>query len=200
MGSAKVGGGVAKRSTLTGVGTWLSRLFSNDGKPTHGCVWTQRKFEHSFGYYVARVKFQQEEGHRSALWINGSGIGKVGNGGRDSCEIDIMEKPWRDNRVQHTFHWDRYGKDHKSEGKVVRVPGVMKGWHTFGLLWLPGKYIFHVDGKETWRSTGGGVCQVPQYMLLSGEIGTWAGDIRKAKLPDEFLVDYVRVYDVVAVE
>ena len=39
--------------------------------------------------------------------------------------------------------------------------------------------------------------QVPEYMLLSDEIGTWAGDIAKAKLPDQFVVDYVRVYDLV---
>jgi hypothetical protein len=32
------------------------------------------------------------------------------------------------------------------------------------------------------------------------EIGPWAGDITKAKLPDRFLVDYVRVYDLVDVE
>jgi beta-glucanase (GH16 family) len=69
------------------------------------------------------------------------------------------------------------GEHHKSEGKVVKVPGVMEGFHTFGLLWTPDEYIFYVDGKETWRSKAGGVCQVPQYMLLSDEIGSWAGDI-----------------------
>ena len=31
---------------------------------------------------------------------------------------------------------------------------------------------------------------------LSDEVGDWAGDIKKVKLPDEFFVDYVRVYDV----
>ncbi len=41
------------------------------------------------------------------------------------------------------------------------------------------------------------VCQVPQYMLFGDEIGTWAGDITRTKLPDRFLVDYVRVYDLV---
>jgi hypothetical protein len=51
------------------------------------------------------------------------------------------------------------------------------------------EYIIYVDGKETWRSKAGGVCQVPQYILLSDEIGNWAGDIAKAKLPDQFLVD-----------
>ncbi len=86
---------------------------------------------------------------------------------------------------------------HKFDGHRATVPGVMEGWHTLGLLWLPDEYVIYVDGKETWRSKAGGVCQVPQYMLLSDEIGTWAGDISKANLPDQFMVDYVRVYDLV---
>ena len=57
--------------------------------------------------------------------------------------------------------------------------------------------LFYVDGKETWRSKAGGVCQVPEYILLSEEVGKWGGDIAKAQLPDQFLVDYVRVYDLV---
>ena len=114
-----------------------------------------------------------------------------------NTQIDIMEEPWLDERVPHTFHWDGYGKDHKSEGHVAKVPGVMNGFHTFGLWWKPDEYIFYADGKDTWRSKAGGVCQVQEYMLLSDEIGTWAGDIAKAKLPDQFLVDYVRVYDLV---
>jgi hypothetical protein len=38
---------------------------------------------------------------------------------------------------------------------------------------------------------------VPEYILLSDEIGKWGGDIKKTELPDQFLVDYVRVYDLV---
>jgi hypothetical protein len=48
-----------------------------------------------------------------------------------------------------------------------------------------------------WRTSAGGVCQAPLYIKLSDEIGTWAGKIADAQLPDAFLVDYVRVYDVV---
>jgi hypothetical protein len=33
------------------------------------------------------------------------------------------------------------------------------------------------------------------YIKLSDEIGDWSGDITKAKLPNQFLVDDVRVYD-----
>lgn len=183
--------------SLDGAGHLVITTFLDGDQPTDGCLTTQGKFEHVFGYYVARVQFQQEPGHWSAFWITGPGVRRVGDGARDGCEIDIMEKPWRDDRVQHTLHWDGYGKDHQSAGQVAKVPGVMDGFHTFGLLWTPDEYVFYADGKETWRSKAGGVCQVPQYILLSDEIGAWAGDITKAKLPDRFLVDYVRVYELV---
>ena len=186
-----------KAVLLDGKGHLVIKTFKEDGKFLDACITTQGKFEHRFGYYVARIRLQKQPGHWSAFWLTCSGVNRVGDEGRDGTEIDIMEKPWLDDRVQHTFHWDGYGKDHKTEGKVVKVPGVMKGFHTFGLLWLPDHYAFYIDGKETWRTSAGGVSQVPEYILLSDEIGKWGGDIKKAKLPDEFLVDYVRVYDLV---
>jgi hypothetical protein len=196
-GKRKGGWWSPKAISLDGQGHLVISTYKDGDKFVDGCIVTQGKYEHAFGYYVARVKFQKEPGHWSAFWITGPGVGKVGDGGRNGTEIDIMEKPWLDERVQHTFHWDGYGKDHKSEGKVVKVPGVMEGFHTFAIWWSPEEYVFYVNGKETWRSKAGGVCQLPQYMLLSDEIGDWAGDITKANLPDKFLVDYVRVYDLV---
>ena len=132
--NARAAGGAARPCRLDGKGHLVISTFKDGDKFIDGCVTTQGKFEHAFGYYVARIKFQKQPGHWSAFWITGPGVGKVGDDGRDGTEIDIMEKPWLDDRVQHTFHWDGYGKDHKSEGKVVKVPGVMEGWHTFGLL------------------------------------------------------------------
>jgi beta-glucanase (GH16 family) len=196
-GKRRDGWWVRRAIALDGKGHLAIKALFEDGKYLSGCVRTRGKFEHAFGYYVARVQLQRQPGHWSAFWLMGQGVMHVGDQGRDGTEIDIMEKPWLDDRVQHTLHWDGYGKDHRSEGHVSENPGVMDGFHTFGLLWTPTEYVFYVDGRETWRTSAGGVCQVPLYMKLSNEIGDWAGDIKQAKLPDEFLVDYVRVYDLV---
>jgi beta-glucanase (GH16 family) len=191
-------------------GWWSPKAISFDGKGNlvistlkegdrylDGCVRTRGKFEHAFGYYVARIRLQKQPGHWSAFWLYNDCVGKIGDEGRDGTEIDIYEKPWLDDRINYALHWDGYGKEHRSEGKVVSVPGVMEGYHTFSLWWKPDEYVFYVDGQEMWRTSAGGVCQAPLYIKLSDEIGTWAGKIADAQLPDAFLVDYVRVYDVV---
>ena len=36
-----------------------------------------------------------------------------------------------------------------------------------------------------------------EYIKLTEEVGTWAGEIKQAKLPDYSEVDYVWVYDAV---
>jgi beta-glucanase (GH16 family) len=184
-----------KAISLNGQGQLVMTVLRDGDKLLSGCVRTKGKFEHAFGYYVARMQFQKQQGHWTAFWMYNDGVGRIGDDGRDGTEIDIVEKPWLDARVTHNLHWDGYAKEHKSDGTTVSIPGVMDGFHTFSLLWLPDKYVFYVDGHETWRSTAGGVCQVPLYIKLSDEIGDWAGDIKKAKLPDSCLVDYVRVYD-----
>jgi beta-glucanase (GH16 family) len=183
--------------SLDGKGNLVLTTLQEGDRTIDGCVRTRGKYEHSFGYYVARMQLQKQPGHWSAFWLFGEGVGKLGDDGRDGTEIDIMEKPWRDGRVQHTLHWDGYGKQHRSSGKISDNPGVMEGFHTFSLLWTPTEYTFYVDGKPQWSTKAGGVCQVPLYLKLSDEIGPWAGDIRQAKLPDTVLVDYVRVYDLI---
>ena len=187
----------AKAVSLDGEGHLAMQVLKDGDKYLDGCVRTRDRFEHAYGYYVARIKLQQQPGHWSAFWLFNSSVNKVGDEGRDGTEIDIMEKPSRDDKVHHALHWDGYGKEHRHSGTDKQVPGVMEGWHTFALWWKNDEYVFYVDGKQTWKANGGGVCQVPLYIKLSDEIGTWAGKIAKANLPDQFLVDFVRVYDLV---
>jgi beta-glucanase (GH16 family) len=186
-----------KAVTLDGQGHLAIRVIREGDKYIDGCVRTKGKFEHAFGYYVARILCQKQPGHWTAFWLVNDSVHEVGNEGRDGTEIDIMERVWLDDRVAHNLHWDGYGPSHKTAGTVVKLPGLQEDFHTFGLLWMPDYYVFYVDGKETWRTSAGGVCQTTNYIKLSDEVGKWAGDIIRAQLPDRFLVDYVRVYDLV---
>ncbi len=188
---------VKEDAYLSGKGTLLLRTKKDGDRYTCGAINSRGKFEHRFGYYVARCKMPSEPGHWPAFWMMCSGVNQVGDDGRDGTEIDIMEIPWRDGKITMNLHWDGYGKDHKSAGTKITLPELKEGFHDYGLLWTSTEYVFYVDGREVWRSSAGGVSQVPEFLKLTEEIGTWAGDIAKARLPDYFEVDYVRVYDLV---
>jgi beta-glucanase (GH16 family) len=189
---------VKEDAYLDGKGNLILRTKKSGDRYTCGAIRTLGKFEHRYGYWVVRCKLPRQPGHWPAFWLMCAGVSKVGDEGRDGTEIDIVEMPWRDGQLTFNLHWDGYGKDHKSAGTKVKMPEVVDGFHTYSLLWLPEEYRFYVDGKEVWRTSAGGVSQVPEYLKLTEEIGKWGGDITQAELPDYFEVDYVRVYDAVA--
>ncbi len=110
-----------KAVALDGEGHLAISTLKDGDRYLDGCVRTRGKFEHAQGYYVARIKLQNQPGHWSAFWLYNSSVGRIGDQGRDGTEIDIMEKPWRDDRVQHALHWDGYGKEHRSEGHVANT-------------------------------------------------------------------------------
>jgi beta-glucanase (GH16 family) len=76
-------------------------------------------------------------------------------------------------------------------------------FHTFGVLWLPDKYVFYIDGVEDGVITDA-VSGVPAFILITTEpIGYRNNDhkptteaIEAAKAGDTFVVDYVRVFDI----
>jgi len=196
LGPRKGGVNVKEAVTLDGKGHLVITTTRADNQWQTGMIGTQGKFERAFGYWECRVRLQTQPGHWSAFWLQSPRLGKsIGDTKTSGTEIDIFEylSP-RGDRIQHTLHWDGYGKDHKSKGHVADVPGLSSGWHTVGLEWKPDEYGFYVDGKETWR-TREGVSGTPQYIILSLEVGKWAGKIADARLPDGVVFDYVRVYD-----
>ena len=185
---------VKEDSYLDGKGNLIIRTKKDGQRYTSGAMRTRKRFEHKFGYWVCRCKFPEQVGHWPAFWLHIDSVTKVGNEGRDGTEIDIMEKPWLEDKITQNLHWDGYGDAHKSAGSgTFTVPGISEGFHTFGLHWKKDEYVFYVDGNEAWR-TAEAVSHVKQYIILSLEVGKWVGDIADAKLPDSILVDYIRVY------
>jgi len=161
----------------------------------------EHKFVHKYGYYEIRCKLQEQEGWWSAFWLQSPTIGASLKPEECGVEVDIMENFTRDGIVSHNNHWGGYGDDHQHIGSGDRkIEPTPDGFHVFGLEWNENEYIYYIDGKESWRVTGP-VSHCEQFILVSTEcMGYRQSDnpdpkLKKAVLPDAFIVDYVRVYD-----
>lgn len=195
LGPRKGGVNVKDTVSIDGKGLLVLTTEQHGDKYHTAMIGTQGRFETTFGYFECRVQLQKQIGHWSAFWLQTPSMGQeLGNPARSGTEIDIFEylRKFGDG-VVHNLHWDGYGKHHQHTGGRASIPGLSRGWHTFGLLWTNTQYVFYVDGVETWR-TDEAISHRSQYIILSLEVGTWAGDISRAALPDSLYVDYVRVY------
>ena len=84
-------------------------------------------------------------------------------------------------------------------------------FHTFGLLWEPDGYTLYVDGEQRGPKVGQGdgeaVSQTEEFILVTTEAkwyrnkqmtGEGVPELEDAvSANDDFVVDYVRVYDIV---
>jgi beta-glucanase (GH16 family) len=153
-------------------------------------------FEQAFGRFETRMRLPTQPGHGGAFWLWNASQGNIDGSGRDGTEIDIFERIWTNDQADHALHWDGYGPEQGSAVQWVQGMGLTDGgWHTIRLDWYPDQYVFFIDGKETWRTSAGGVDQTPNFVILSDEICNWGtAPIEDAKLPDYTYYDYVRVW------
>lgn len=167
-----------------------------------GVVRTKGKFEQLYGKYEIRCLLPTQPGWWVAFWMMQGNVSSEANLGVDGSEVDIMEGfGWTD-KINHAIHYDGYGAAHKSKEKNGLIAGIHDGFHIYSMEWTPDIYVFYIDDKEVWRSTGGGICNKPGYIKVTGEISTeswainqwWSNDPATATYPDSFVVDYVRVY------
>ncbi len=159
------------------------------------------KFMHKYGYYEIRCKLPAQPGWWAAFWLQSPVIGATLNPEESGVELDIMENFTRDGIVSHNIHWNGYGADHRSAGSGQRrIESPLDDFHVFGLDWSPDGYIFYIDGGESWRAPGP-VSDTEQFILVSTECKGYrkgedpSEELKKAVLPDYFIVDYVRVFD-----
>ncbi|MFC1762591.1 family 16 glycosylhydrolase [Planctomycetota bacterium] len=195
LGPRKGGVNVKNTVTLNGQGLLVLTTQQNGDKFETAMIATHETFLTTYGYFECRVKLQKEIGHWSAFWLQTPTMGKeIGHTEVSGTEVDIYEYLRREGEeLHHTLHWDGYGEHHKMAKHKPSISGLTEGWHTFGVLWTAEGYTFYVDGQETWH-TSEAISKRSQFIIVSLEVGPWAGDIKEAKLPDHLYVDYVRVY------
>ena len=165
------------------------------------------KFLHKYGYYECRCRLQQFAGWWSAFWMQSEMQGACINPELAGIEHDIMESFDPGEVLSSHFHYNGYGPDYKGFHIGSRTLDLEKtAYHTFGLLWEPDGYSIYVDGRFRGKSSQA-VSHIPEFVLISTECKWYrnnrmtgkgvSGLDAAAAANDEFVVDYVRVYDVV---
>ena len=157
-------------------------------------------FMHRYGYYEVRCSLQQTYGWWSAFWLQSPSIGTTYDPAWSGVEVDIMEH-YQPKTIASGNFYGGYGKDIKIDARKGYPIENMEEYHRFGLLWTENEYVFYCDGVETAR-TSGPISKVPQFVLLTTEVlgyrngdGTKHAALAESSLDDEFIVDYVRVFD-----
>lgn len=183
-------------------------------------------FSAQYGYFEARCVAPPCEGIWSAFWLMPDGEVKPpwdGSTAEFGTEIDIMEsfsynKNSNDGIAQMVLHLDYSGKGiAKVTSDQYKIKNMYSEFHTYGIMWTPTDYTWFVDGrkvlqtKHIWKGKDYGTPKVPQYPVLSVEVGgktdengkpiavnDWAGNPNsndKNKNYD-FIIDYVKIYQI----
>lgn len=167
---------------------------------TSAKITTKDKFEFRYGRIEIRAKLPVGKGVWPAFWLLGANIDEVGwpMGG----EIDIMEYVGKmPGVILNAIHTqDSHGNTVNS--KRTTIGDIEQGFHTYSANWTPDKIAFLVDGKvhytfgpqnktgKTWPF------DKPFYIILNTAIGGNLGgpEVDGAIFPQDYVVDYVRVY------
>ncbi len=160
--------------------------------------WAQR-----YGYFESRMKLPKAPGLWPAFWM-------MPDRGRadkpdhrqatedGGMEFDIMEHltRWGPYRYNISLHYDGYGVNHKAVGSdKIYVQPDKDGYLTCGLLWTPGSAVFYCNGKEVLRWDDPRISNVPEHFIFTLPSGGWDNNaLDDLKLPSDFIVDYVRVW------
>lgn len=169
-----------------------------------GFLDTYGKWVQRYGYFETRIKLPSAPGLWPAFWLmpdRGVQAGpqwKRANTGNGGMEFDVAEylSRWGPYRMNVAWHWDGYGKEHKATGSTtIYFQPDKDGFVTSGVLWLPGLSVYYLNGKEVARWENPRVSNVESDIMFTHVSGGWDNNgIDDTKLPDDFVIDYVRAW------
>jgi len=161
---------------------------------------SKNKKEFLYGKIEVRAKLALGKGLWPAFWMLGKNIDEVG--WPASGEIDILEYVGREpNSIFTTLHTtDSHGSSKNT--RKDKIKGIEEGFHTYAIDWSQKSIAFYIDDQlfyafepkelspEIWPF------DQPFYLLLNLAIGGNFGghDIDDSIFPQEFVIDYIRVY------
>ncbi|MCA1245530.1 family 16 glycosylhydrolase [Massilia sp. MS-15] len=172
-----------------------------DNDYTSARLKTAGLMEQMHGRFEARIKVPRGQGIWPAFWMLGADIGTVG--WPHSGEIDIMEIIGKEPAtVYGSLHGPGYSGDKAFSQASPLEHGIFADdYHVFAVEWERGEIRWYRDGihYHTARPDlvkGEWVFEHPFFVLLNLAVGgLWPGNPDASTvLPQQMLVDYVRVY------
>jgi len=159
-----------------------------------------------YGRIEARIKMPAGQGFWPAFWMLGNNIKTMD---WPACgEVDIMESIGSTPSTNYgSIHGPGFvGSMIGTEYKLSNSAKFSDAFHTFGILWSPGRMAFYVDDPSNVYVTytpaslpKGAVWPFDAgkfFVILDLAVGgSWPGSPNSTTVfPQEMLVDYVRVY------
>jgi beta-glucanase (GH16 family) len=167
-----------------------SRRLTSSGKVAYssGRVSTRNSYSFLYGRIEIRARLPATKGIWPAIWM-------LRRDGVWPPEIDLTEMLGDNPRkVYVTNHW-RTHHGLRQDQDSFSGPDFSAGFHLFALEWEPGLVRWLIDGVERKVMTE----HVPDramYLIINTSVGgDWPGaPDKRTVLPQEFYVDYVRIY------
>ena len=155
-----------------------------------GMVSSHDKFSFLYGYIEIRAKFPGGAGVWPAFWL-------MPQNHQWPPEFDIAEY-YAGRKMMHLglCHGD-FPEINWDSGANDDVP-FEEGWHTYGLLWMPGHAAWVQDGVIKREVFGRHVPNIPMYVILSNGVSSRIGPSGEPNgstvFPNFFEVDWLRVW------
>jgi beta-glucanase (GH16 family) len=168
---------------------------------TSASLTTVERANWRYGRIEVRAKLPRGKGVWPAIWTLGTDFPKVP---WPLCgEIDIMELVGKDpNHIYGTLHYrSEDGRNAEDQGKL-EADSLSDDFHIYAVEWDADRIDFLFDGRKYHTAflekAGKGEnnpFHKPHFLILNFALGgAWGGPIDDAILPQQFLIDYVRVY------
>lgn len=163
-------------------------------------ITTKKKKEFQYGRLEARAKLPLGQGLWPAFWMLGSNISE--SGWPKSGEIDILEYVGRESHTVYTTLHTQDSHGNSINSKKTIIPAIEEGYHVYAIEWTKDKIDFFVDkdlvytfqpeikNENTWPFDQSFFFIV--NMAIGGNFG--GPKVDDSVFPQEFLVDYIKVY------
>ena len=163
-------------------------------------ITTQGKKEFLYGRIEARAKLPVGKGIWPAFWMLGNNIKSVG---WPKCgEIDILEYVGREPHFVYTSLHTESSFGNTINTKKTKIDTIEEGFHVFTIDWTKEKIEFFVDNISVYtynpilKNESTWPFDQPFYIVVNMAIGGNFGghDVDDTIFPQQFLIDYIRVY------